>query len=321
MRIVVALGGNALLQRSDPLTIDVQRRNVRIAAEAIAPLTAGHSVTVVHGNGPQVGLLALQADAYKAAEPYPLDVLDAGTQGMIGYLIQQELRNALPPDRPVVTVLTMITVDHDDPAFANPTKFVGPTYRKDVADELATAKGWDFRQDGSAWRRVVPSPAPRQIVEIEPIRWLIDRGSVVVCAGGGGIPTMHGSSGPLAGVEAVIDKDFASELLAEDIGAELLVMATDVDAVYLDFGTPEQRRLDDVTPEELARHEFPDGSMGPKVEAATRFANRTGGRAAIGSLADLGGIVAGVAGTNIATRAGSRAAAAEESAAPVVGGP
>jgi carbamate kinase len=316
MRIVVALGGNALLQRSDPMTIAVQRRNVRIAAEAIAPLTAEHSVIVVHGNGPQVGLLALQADAYKGAEPYPLDVLDAGTQGMIGYLIQQELRNVLPPERPVVTVLTMITVDQNDPAFANPTKFVGPVYAKDAADELATRKGWAFRQDGDSWRRVVPSPEPRQVVEIEPIRWLIDRGSVVVCAGGGGIPTMRSAEAtPLAGVEAVIDKDFASELLAEDIGAELFIMATDVDGVYLDFGAPHQRKLADVTPDELAGHAFPAGSMGPKVQAATRFANNTGGRAAIGSLADIAGIVAGAAGTNIATRTGSRMAAA-----PAMGG-
>ncbi|HEY7593743.1 MAG TPA: carbamate kinase [Actinophytocola sp.] len=316
MRIVVALGGNALLQRSDPMTIAVQRRNVRIAAEAIAPLTAEHSVIVVHGNGPQVGLLALQADAYKGAEPYPLDVLDAGTQGMIGYLIQQELRNVLPPERPVVTVLTMITVDQNDPAFANPTKFVGPVYAKDAADELATRKGWAFRQDGDSWRRVVPSPEPRQVVEIEPIRWLIDRGSVVVCAGGGGIPTMRSAEAtPLAGVEAVIDKDFASELLAEDIGAELFIMATDVDGVYLDFGAPHQRKLTDVTPDELAGHAFPAGSMGPKVQAATRFANNTGGRAAIGSLADIAGIVAGAAGTNIATRTGSRMAAA-----PAMGG-
>jgi carbamate kinase len=316
MRIVVALGGNALLQRSDPMTIEVQRRNVRIAAEAIAPLTAEHSVIVVHGNGPQVGLLALQADAYKGAEPYPLDVLDAGTQGMIGYLIQQELRNALPPERPVVTVLTMITVDQDDPAFANPTKFVGPVYSQDAADELATQKGWVFREDGTAWRRVVPSPQPRQVVEIDPIRWLIDRGSVVVCAGGGGIPTMRSPGAePLAGVEAVIDKDFASELLAEDIGAELFIMATDVDGVYVDFGTPQQRKLADVTPEDVAGHDFPAGSMGPKVEAATRFASKTGGRAAIGSLADIAGIVAGIAGTNIATRTGNRVAAAAEPAA------
>jgi carbamate kinase len=228
MRIVIALGGNALLRRGDPMTTDVQRQNIRLAAEAITPLAAGHSIVVVHGNGPQVGLLSLQAEAYAGAEPYPLDVLDAGTQGMIGYLIQQELRSILPPEQQVATLLTMIIVDPDDPAFDRPAKFVGPVYHKDAADALAAKKGWAFRQDGSAWRRVVPSPEPRRIVEIQPISWLLERGAVVICAGGGGIPTMLPSSGPgaLVGVEAVIDKDLASELLAEDVNADLLVMIT-----------------------------------------------------------------------------------------------
>jgi carbamate kinase len=302
MRIVIALGGNALLRRGQPMTTEVQRRNIKIAAEAIAPLAARHSIVVVHGNGPQVGLLALQADAYREAEPYPLDVLDAGTQGMIGYLIQQELRSLLPPEQQVATLLTMITVDPDDPAFASPAKFVGPVYAKDAADKLAAEKGWTFRQDGTAWRRVVPSPQPRRILEIQPISWLLERGAVVICAGGGGIPTMFPSSGPgdLLGVEAVIDKDLASELLAEDVDADLFVMATDVDGVYLDWGRPQQRRLDTVTPQELAGHQFAAGSMGPKVEAATRFAAKTGKRAAIGSLADIAQIVAGKAGTNVA---------------------
>ena len=302
MRIVIALGGNALLRRGEPMTTEVQRRNVKTAAEAIAPLAAGHSIVVVHGNGPQVGLLALQAESYVGAEPYPLDVLDAGTQGMIGYLIQQELRSLLPPEQQVATLLTMITVDPDDPAFARPAKFVGPVYAKDAADALAAEKGWTFRQDGDAWRRVVPSPQPRRILEIEPISWLLERGAVVICAGGGGIPTMFPSSAPgdLLGVEAVIDKDLASELLAEDVDADLFVMATDVDGVYLDWGTPQQRRLDTVTPEELAGHQFAAGSMGPKVQAATRFAAKTGNRAAIGSLADIAQIVAGKAGTNVA---------------------
>jgi carbamate kinase len=301
---VIALGGNALLRRGDPMTTEVQRQNIRTAARAIAPLAAGHSIVIAHGNGPQVGLLSLQAEAYAGAEPYPLDVLDAATQGMIGYLIQQELRNLLPPGRQVATVLTMITVDPADPAFARPAKFVGPVYDKADAGKLAAAKGWAFRQDGNAWRRVVPSPQPRQIVEIEPITWLLDRGAVVICAGGGGIPAVHPSSasGALAGVEAVIDKDLASELLAEDIAADLFVMATDVDGVYLDWGTPRQRRLGQVTPQELAGYEFPAGSMGPKVQAAARFAAKTGRRAAIGSLADIAGIVAGTAGTNVIPR-------------------
>ncbi len=307
MRIVIALGGNALLRRSDPMTTEVQRRNIRTAAEAIAPLAAEHSIVVVHGNGPQVGLLALQADAYQGAEPYPLDVLDAGTQGMIGYLIQQELRSVLPADRQVATLLTMIAVDPADPAFANPTKFVGPVYAQEAAHALAADKDWTFRQDGDAWRRVVPSPRPQRILEIQPITWLLQQGAVVICAGGGGIPTTYPSSGSgeVAGVEAVIDKDFASELLAEDVGADLFVMATDVDGVYVGWGTPEQKRLDEVTPDDLAGRKFPAGSMGPKVEAAVRFTQKTGNRAAIGSLDDITGIVAGKAGTNLVTRAGA----------------
>jgi len=301
MRIVIALGGNALLRRGEPMTTEVQRQNVRVAAQAIAPLATGHSVVVVHGNGPQVGLLALQAESYDGAPPYPLDVMDAGTQGMIGYLIQQELRSLLPPDHQVATLLTMVAVDPADPAFASPTKFVGPVYDKGTADALAAKKGWAFRPDGPAWRRVVPSPEPVQILELEPISWLLERGAVVVCAGGGGIPTRLPApgSGELVGVEAVIDKDLAGELLAENLRSDLFLMVTDVDGVYLDWGRPEQRRLDGVTPGELAGYEFAAGSMGPKVEAATRFVARTGKRAAIGSLADIAGIVAGTAGTNI----------------------
>ncbi|MGB6578315.1 MAG: carbamate kinase [Streptosporangiaceae bacterium] len=310
MRIVIALGGNALLRRGDPMTTEVQRRNIRTAAEAIAPLAAEHSIVVVHGNGPQVGLLSLQAESYHDAEPYPLDVLDAGTQGIVGYLIQQELRSLLPPDRQVATLLTMITVDPDDPAFTRPAKFVGPVYAKEAADALATEKDWAFKQDGTAWRRVVPSPQPRQILEIAPISWLIERGAVVICAGGGGIPIMYSSSGSgeVVGVEAVIDKDLASELLAEDVAADLFVMATDVDGVYVGWATPQQRRLDRATPEELADYQFAAGSMGPKVEAASRFAAKTGKRAAIGSLADITDIVAGQAGTSVVPRR-----AAEES--------
>ena len=301
MRVVVALGGNAMLQRGEPMTADRQRANVRIAATQLRPVAVNHQLVLSHGNGPQVGLLALQAAAYTEVEAYPLDVLGAQTEGMIGYVIEQELGNLLPPEQPMATILTMVEVDPDDPAFQNPTKFVGPVYTKEQADALQAAKGWTFKADGDHWRRVVPSPEPKQIFEINPIRWLLDHQTVVVCTGGGGIPTMfhREEHNLLTGIEAVIDKDLASELLAREVEADLLVMATDVDGVYADFGTPQQRRLEKVTPDELRAYEFPGGSMGPKIDAAIRFVERTGKRAAIGALADIEQIVEGKAGTQI----------------------
>ena len=283
------------------MSADVQRHNISVAAHALAPVAEHHQLVLSHGNGPQVGLLALQASAYTDVEPYPLDVLGAETEGMIGYLIEQELGNLLPAEVPFATILTMVGVDGDDPAFADPTKFVGPIYDKARADALAAAKGWTFKQDGDSWRRVVPSPAPRRIFEIRPIRWLLEHGTVVICAGGGGIPTMWapGRERTLMGVEAVIDKDFASELLAREVEADLYVMATDVDAVYVDWGTQDARRLDEITPDELKQLSFPAGSMGPKVEAAIRFVEATGKRAAIGALEDIEKIVDGTAGTNV----------------------
>src|SRR5215468_1790289 len=234
MRIVVALGGNALLRRGEPMTAANQRANVRVAAESLAPVAREHQLVISHGNGPQVGLLALQAAAYKEVEAYPLDVLGAQTEGMIGYLIEQELGNLLPPEVPFATLLTMIEVDLDDPAFRDPTKFVGPVYADADADALAAEKGWTFKRDGEHLRRVVPSPAPRRIFEIRPIRWLLDHGVLVICAGGGGIPTawVPGDEKTLGGVEAVIDKDQASGLLARDLEVDLFVMATDIDGVY-----------------------------------------------------------------------------------------
>ncbi len=301
MRIVVALGGNALLKRGEPMTHDVQRTNIRVAAQALAPVVGEHELVLAHGNGPQVGLLALQASAYKEVEAYPLDVLGAQTEGMIGYMIEQELGNLLPFETPFATILTMVEVDPNDPAFQNPTKFVGPVYEQDEADRLKAEKGWVFKQDGAKWRRVVPSPLPKRIFEIRPIRWMLEKGTVVICAGGGGIPTMYDSAKHrwLTGIEAVIDKDLASELLAREVDADLFVIATDVDAVYLDWGKPEQRKLGIVTPAELRSYNFPAGSMGPKVDAAAQFVERTGKRAAIGSLAEIGEIVAGTAGTNV----------------------
>jgi carbamate kinase len=309
MRVLVALGGNALLKRGEPMTADVQRANVKVAAQALAPVAERHQLVLSHGNGPQVGLLALQAAAYEDVEAYPLDVLGAQTEGMIGYMVEQELGNLLPAEVPFATILTMIEVDGDDPAFSNPTKFVGPVYDADQANALAAEKGWVFKQDGEYVRRVVPSPAPKRIFEIRPIRWLLDHGTVVICAGGGGIPTMWvpGKERTLGGVEAVIDKDLASELLAREVEADLFVMATDVGGVYAGWGTPEQRHLDEVTPEELRAMDFAAGSMGPKVDAAARFVEATGKRAAIGSLKEIEKIVDGTAGTNVVTEAARRA--------------
>jgi len=299
VRVLVALGGNALLRRGEQMTAEVQRANVRTAARSLAPVVEHHQVVLSHGNGPQVGLLALQAAAYTAVDPYPLDLLGAQTEGMIGYLIEQELGNLLPPEVPLATVLTMVEVDRADPAFADPSKFVGPLYGDDEAERLAAANGWVFKRDGEQLRRVVPSPAPKQIFEIRPIRWLLDKGVLVICAGGGGIPTtwVPGEERVLGGVEAVIDKDLASELLAREVGADLFVMATDVDGVYDGWGTPEQRRIERVTPEELRARPFVAGSMGPKVEAAARFVEATGKRAAVGALDEIEQIVAGRAGT------------------------
>jgi len=300
MKVVVALGGNALLKRGEPMTADAQRANVRVAAEVLARVARDHQLVISHGNGPQVGLLALEAAAYPDVEAYPFDILGAETQGMIGYLIEQELGNFLPFEVPLATILTMVEVDPEDPAFKNPTKFVGPVYDKETADRLAAKSGWVVKADGDKWRRVVPSPKPKRIFEIRPMRWLIEHGVVVICAGGGGIPTMYapGEDRRLVGVEAVIDKDLATSLLARELDADVYVMATDVDGVYADWGTPSQRRIERTTPEELRAMDFAAGSMGPKVEAAIEVA-ATGKRAVIGALEQIDGLVAGTAGTNV----------------------
>jgi carbamate kinase len=306
MRVVVALGGNALLRRGEPMTAENQRTNVSRACAGLAPIAAEHEVVIAHGNGPQVGLLALQGASYRKVETYPLDVLDAETEGMIGYLIMQELGNLLPFERPVVTFLTMIEVDPGDPAFANPTKPIGPIYTADEAAKIADEKGWMFKPDGQSMRRVVPSPRPKRIFGVDPVRWLLERGAVVVCAGGGGIPTMYTDEPTpagrrLTGVEAVIDKDLASAALAAAVQADALLIVTDVDAVYLDWGTPDQRAIARATPAELSAHSFADGSMGPKVLAACEFVEQTGGVAAIGSVNDAHALLDGRAGTLIAT--------------------
>lgn len=307
MLVVTALGGNALLRRGEAMTAENQRRNVRVAAEALAPVAARHQLVIAHGNGPQVGLLALQAAAYDGASAYPLDVLGAQTDGMIGYLIEQELGNLLPFKRPFATLLTMIEVDPQDPAFRNPTKFIGPIYGKEEADRLARERKWVFALDGNKFRRVVPSPEPRRIFELRPIEWLLAHDTIVIAAGGGGIPTMYepGPRRKLVGVECVIDKDLASELLARELGADFLVMLTDAPAVCVDWGKPTQREIRRASPSALRALSFPAGSMAPKVEAACRFAAATGKTAAIGALADLNGILTGEGGTTVhATQSG-----------------
>jgi carbamate kinase len=311
MRIVVALGGNALLRRGEPMTWNNQRTNVRIAAQALAELAQEHQLIISHGNGPQVGLLALQSASYTQVESYPLDVLDAETEGMIGYLIEQELGNLLPVDQPFATLLTMIEVDPNDPAFQNPTKPIGPLYTQAEAEHLSQERGWTMTVEGGAtalpnaspndkkFRRVVPSPLPQRIVELRPIQWLLEKGVIVICAGGGGIPTVLGQDGKRCGVESVIDKDRASALLARELDADCLLMATDVDAVYQNWGTADAQAIHSASPEQLAKLDFAVGTMAPKVEAAIEFVEKTGKKAAIGALADLLAMLRGEAGTLI----------------------
>ncbi|MEX1279530.1 MAG: carbamate kinase [Acidimicrobiia bacterium] len=303
MRVVVALGGNALLRRDEPPTEANQEANVALAADRLAPVAADHELVVSHGNGPQVGLLALQAAAHPELPVYPLDVLGAETQGMIGYLLTRELGNRLPFERPLAVLLTMIEVDPDDPAFGDPTKPIGPVYDEAEAQRLAAEEGWALRPDGAGFRRVVPSPAPRRIFELRQVEWMLERGAVVICAGGGGVPTAYTTGRRLVGVEAVIDKDLASGLLADGIGADVFVMATDVDALHLDWGTPRQRPIARIHPDALAAlaPSLPAGSMRPKAEAAARFAARPGRRAVIGALTDVTDLVAGSAGTVVTT--------------------
>ncbi len=296
MLTVVALGGNALLRRGEPLDAAVQRANIKIAAEAVAKIATDHRVVLTHGNGPQVGLLALQNEAYTEVDAYPLDVLDAESEGMVGYLLEQELGRHLPRER-LATLLTQVIVDPDDPAFANPTKFVGPVYDARDARFLAHERGWAVAPDGPHWRRVVPSPEPKRIVEINTIRILVDHDVTVTCNGGGGIPVAPDGAGGLRGVEAVIDKDLSASLLATELDADALVLLTDVDAVYAGWGTTNQRAIRDTTPAELRSLELPAGSMGPKVEAVCRFVEAGGRLGAIGALHQAADILRGEAGT------------------------
>ena len=300
MRLVVALGGNALLQRGQALTADNQRRNVKIAAAALAPLAREHELVITHGNRPQVGLLALQDAAYREDVHYPLDVLGAESEGMIGYLVEQEMSNLLPATQRFATLLTQTEVDPRDPAFQYPSKPIGPLYDAAEAERIAKTRGWSIAPDSDAFRRVVPSPRPRRILELGVIGLLIENGVIVICTGGGGIPVVSRDDGGLFGVEAVIDKDAASALLARELGARALLMLTDVEAVYRDWGQPDAVAIRRISPGEIGRYSFAAGSMAPKVEAACEFAEGTGGIAGIGRLQDAEAILAGEAGTVIA---------------------
>ncbi|XOZ34529.1 carbamate kinase [Halomonadaceae bacterium KBTZ08] len=299
MLVVAALGGNALLRRGEPLTAEAQRANARTAAQSLAGIVrGGHQLIITHGNGPQVGLLALQGAAYKPDESYPLDVLGAETEGMIGYIIEQELENTLSHERAVATLLTQIRVDRDDPAFSNPTKFVGPVYDRQEAEAKAEAAGWQIAQDGDKWRRVVPSPQPKEIPDTRVLELLLEQNVVVICAGGGGIPVLRREDGNLIGVEAVIDKDAASALLARQLGADALLLLTDVDAIYRGFGTDAATPLHELSLSDARALNLPAGSMGPKLAAATDFAE-TGGLSGIGRLEDAVAILERTAGTRI----------------------
>ncbi len=299
MRIVAALGGNALLKRGERPDSDVQEHNVEIAIAALAPLAHDHELVITHGNGPQVGVLALESASDPAlSHPYPLDTLGAETQGLIGYWLVQELHNRLP-DRIVTAIITQTVVDPNDPAFQRPTKFVGPVYDEPELRAIAAERGWEIAPDGDRWRRVVASPEPVRIIETPVIQLLLDAGAVVVCAGGGGIPVSEAAGGELTGVEAVIDKDLTSALLAEQLGADAFLVLTDVNGVYRDFGTPEAEQIASITDSDLRGLAFPAGSMGPKIEAVCRFVERTGGFAAIGSLADAAALLDGSRGTRV----------------------
>jgi carbamate kinase len=297
VRTVVALGGNALLRRGEPAEAAIQRAHVVEAAPALAALALREELVITHGNGPQVGLLALEAEAYKEVTPYPLDVLGAESQGMIGYLLAQALRRHLP-EHDVVTVLTQVLVDPHDPAFLQPTKPIGPVYTEREARRLAASRGWTIAADGESFRRVVASPEPIGIVELRAIERLVAPRSIVICAGGGGIPVAAGRDG-LYGVDAVIDKDLTAALLAEALEADRLLVLTDVPFVERDWGSPAAAPIRTATPAELRRLSFAAGSMAPKVEAACRFVERTGREAVVASLSDVAAAAAGRAGTRI----------------------
>lgn len=301
MRLVAALGGNALARRGEPIDARVQRENAAVAARALAPLLDSHTITITHGNGPQVGLLLLESEADPEVTPYPLDVLGAESEGMIGYLLEQALLNERPGRR-FATLLTQTVVDAADPAFGAPSKPIGPVYEEDSARRLARERGFEVRADGAGWRRVVASPEPRRLLEQDVLEELVAAGVTVIAAGGGGVPVTLDVAGRPHGVEAVVDKDLVAALLARQLRAEALLLLTDVDAVYRGFGGPDATRVESLTAGEaeelVAAGEAGAGSMAPKLLAAARFA-RDGGIAVIASLEDAERALTGEAGTRV----------------------
>lgn len=295
--IVVAVGGNALLQRGEVMSCENQQKSIDQTAGSLAELSKDYRLVVVHGNGPQVGLLSLQNDAYKGCPSYPFDVLGAETQGMIGYLIQQGL-NAAIKDRYTTTILTRIVVDENDPAILDPTKFIGPVYTEDQARELAEHNNWIVKPDGVHWRRVVPSPSPKEVLEIKAIKDLLEKEHLIICGGGGGAPVVE-KGDAYVGFEAVIDKDMTAALIAEEIGAEHLLILTDGTHVCLDWGTPKEEKLENVSVKEMRGYNFPAGSMGPKVDACCQFVEKTGQNGHIGDLSCALEIIEGRSGTHI----------------------
>lgn len=299
MRLVIALGGNALLQRGEPMFYENQRKNVHAACQQLVTAYAGNELIITHGNGPQVGLIALQNEAYEKVPSYPLDVIGAESMGMIGYMLQQELISRLPANASVINLLTQTKVDPNDPAFKHPTKPIGPVYSKETAQALSQTQGWSIAKDNDHYRRVVASPEPQAIIGLQSIKTLVENGSTVICCGGGGVPTYINNEGQLTGADAVIDKDLASSLVACGIDADMFIIATDVDGAYLNWGTPEQRQIEQANPTMLRKYDFSKGSMGPKVEAACRFVERTGKKAVIGALKDIEKMLIGQAGTAV----------------------